>query len=67
MGTKPHDIAVDILETLVEVASRGDWPALKSWEGVADNLPPAARTAITGANGARVAIMSLTKDDLPAI
>ena len=59
LGTRHHDIAVGILEMVVEVAARGDWTALKAWESV--DLPPAARTAITGANAARVAIMSLTK------
>ena len=59
LGTRPHDIAVGILEMVVEVAARGDWMALKAWESV--DLPPAARTAITVANAARVATMSLTK------
>ena len=59
LGTRPHDIAVGILEMVVEVAARGDWMALKAWESV--DLPPAARTAITVANAARVATTSLTK------
>ena len=54
LGTKPHDVAASILETVVlEVASRGNWMALRSWEAVADDLPPAARTVITSANAAR--------------
>ena len=57
LGTKPHDIAVGILEMVVEVAARGDWMALKAWESV--DLPPFAR--IAGVNNARAAIMSLTK------
>jgi len=59
LGTRPHDIAVGILEMVVEVAARGDWMALKAWESV--DLPPAARTAIAVANAARVATTSLTK------
>ena len=59
LGTRPHDIAAGILEMVVEVAARGDWMALKAWESV--DLPPAARTAITVANVARVATTSLTK------
>ena len=59
LGTKSHDIAVGILEMVVEVATRGDWMALKAWASV--DLPPAARATITGANAARVAIMYLTQ------
>ena len=62
LGTRPHDIAVGILEMVVEVAARGDWMALKAWESV--DLPPAARTAITVANAARVATTSFDQTSI---
>ena len=62
LGTRPHDIAVGILEMVVEVAARGDWMALKAWESV--DLPPVARTAITVANAARVATTSFDQTSI---
>ena len=62
LGTMPHDIAVGILEMVVEVAARGDWMALKAWESV--DLPPVARTAITVANAARVATTSFDQTSI---